>query len=331
MDILMQWGINVIAALQSVPGWTGVMKFYSLFGTAEFFLVAMPLLYWCVDASVGARLAVALIASNSLNSLLKVAFHLPRPYWVDRRALGLSTEPSYGLPSGHAMNSTTLWGYLAIQFKRWWTWAAALVLIGLVSLSRLYLGVHFPTDVLAGWVFGALVLVALSAWERPLATWLKPLAVWQQLALALAVSLVYLWLYGGILAAIAGAPDPALWAQNASLAAAAPATGQPPIDPRNPADAVTAAGMIFGLGASLTLLARRPQFDVRGPWLKRALRLVVGGAGLLVFWLGLKLITPAQPFILEAVMRYLRYGLSIFWALYVAPIVFEKLNLAEAA
>ena len=154
MDILMQWGIHVILALQSVPGWTEVMKFYSLFGTEEFFLVVMPVLYWCVDSAVGIQLGIALIASSSLNSLLKVAFHLPRPYWVDRRVLGLSTETSYGLPSGHAMVSTTLWGLLAAHLKRWWTWAAALLLIGLISLSRLYLGVHFPTDVAAGWVFG---------------------------------------------------------------------------------------------------------------------------------------------------------------------------------
>ena len=155
------------------------------------------------------------------------------------------------------MVSTTLWGFLAMQLKQWWTWAAALALIGLVSLSRIYLGVHFPSDVVASWVFGALVLVALSAWERPFTAWLKPLTVWQQLGLALAVSLVYLWLYVGVLAALAATPDPAQWAQTAALATA-PQAGQPAIDPRNPADAVTAAGLIFGLGVSLTLPGAPP-------------------------------------------------------------------------
>jgi membrane-associated phospholipid phosphatase len=330
MDILMQWGINIILALQSVPGWTGVMKFYSLFGTEEFFLVVMPVLYWCVDSSVGLQVGVALIASGSLNSLLKVAFHLPRPYWVDQRVLGLGTETSYGLPSGHAMASSTLWGLLAAHLKRWWTWAAALVLIGLVSLSRLYLGVHFPTDVLAGWVFGALVLAAVLVWERPLAAMLEPLSVGQQIGLAFAVSAAYLALYDGVLALLAATPDPAAWAQTAALAGV-PRAGQLAIDPRNPADGVTGAGLIFGLGASLALLAHRPCFLVRGPWRLRALRVVVGAAGVLVLWLGLALVTPAQPFIAAAVMRYIRYSSTVFWALYLAPLAFIRLGLAEAA
>lgn len=329
MDSLMQWGASVIVALQGVHGYAGVMKFYSFFGSEEFFLLVMPLLYWCVDASLGLRLAVVLVSSNSLNALLKVAFHLPRPYWYDGRVQALSAETSYGLPSAHAMNSTSLWGFLAQQLRRWWTWAAALALIFLVSLSRLYLGVHFPTDVFAGWLGGAVVLAVFAIGERPAAVWLQRLTFEQHLGLAVAVSLLYIALFGGVLAAISGSPDPAQWEQTASRAAP-PGNGQPATQGRNPADAVTSGGMIVGLGAALAVNARRPRFNARGPWLKRLARFAAGAAGVLVFWLGLKLITPAEPFIVEAVFRYIRYGLAVFWALSLAPMLFVRIGLADA-
>jgi membrane-associated phospholipid phosphatase len=328
MDGLMQWGVNLILALQSVHGYTGVMQFYSSFGTEEFFLLVMPVLYWCVDATLGIRLAVVIISSNGLNGLLKVAFHLPRPFWYDARVQALSVETSYGLPSGHAMNSTTLWGFLAQQLKKWWTWVAALLLIFLVSLSRLYLGMHFPTDILAGWVGGAIVLAAFTLGERPAVAWLRRLTFAQHLGLACAISLMYIALYGGLLAAIAGSPDPAQWEQTAARAMATPA-GQLATLPRDPDHATTNGGMLLGLGAALAVNARRPRFSARGPWLKRLARFAAGTVGVLVFWLGIKLITPPEPFIVEAIFRYFRYALAVFWGLSLAPWLFVRLKLAD--
>jgi len=207
MDALMQWGTDIVVALQAFPGLTGLMEFFTFLGTEEFFLLLMPALYWCIDAGLGLRLAVALTASGSLNELLKLAFHLPRPYWVDSRVQALGTEPSYGLPSGHAMNAVSVWGFIATQLKKNWAWAAALALILLISLSRLYLGVHFPTDVLGGWVFGAGLLWAFLRWEQNARVWLGRLTLWQQIGLAFVVSLVYLALAAGILTAMTGMPD----------------------------------------------------------------------------------------------------------------------------
>src|SRR6185436_699755 len=63
---------------------------------------------------------------------------------------------SFGFPSGHAQNAATAWIATAFYFKKRWIWTTAILLISLVGLSRVYLGVHFPTDVLGGWVIGAL-------------------------------------------------------------------------------------------------------------------------------------------------------------------------------
>lgn len=106
--------------------------------------------------------AVLLLVSNGgalvLNNLLKLGFDRERPQvfeWVTH-----ATSSSF--PSGHAMSSATVYAtvaYLAARLQRtWWartlTFIAAALLIGLISLSRLYLGVHYPSDVAAGILIG---------------------------------------------------------------------------------------------------------------------------------------------------------------------------------
>ena len=327
MDALLEWGIRVILALQSAPGVAGVMHAFTFGGNEEFFLFILPVVYWCVDASLGLRAAVLLVASNNLNALLKLAWHAPRPYWIDPRVAALSRESSYGIPSGHAMNATTIWGFLASRVGKTWAWAGALLLIFLISLSRIYLGVHFPTDVLAGWILGGGVLAAFLAFEPPVTAWLKRLTIGKQLALACAASLIYWALFGGILTAISATPDPSAWEQNAAIAAP-PEPGQPTIDPRNPTGGATGAGMILGLGmAAVCMNWRPPRFQTKGPLWKQSARIVVGLTGVLVFWLGIKLVAPAYPFALAMAFRYVRYALVLFWVLYLAPWAFVKLRL----
>ena len=327
MEALMQWGILAILSMQSVPGLTGVMQFFSFLGREEFFLFFIPAIYWCVDAKLGARLAVVLIASNALNILLKAAFHLPRPYWIDLRVKALGAELSYGLPSGHAMNATAVWGLLASQVRKGWVWAALAALVLMISLSRLYLGVHFPTDVLAGWIFGALLLALFPAIEQPVVARLRRLSMGRQIGLTLAVSLLYFTLFSGILTAIAPTPDPDAWERNAAVSISAK-TGRPATDPRNPKDGSAAAGLILGLGLAFALSSRSAaRFETGGPLARKGLRFAVGMAGVLFFWLGLKAAAPAEPAAMAVAFRYLRYALAIFWALHLAPRVFIRLKL----
>jgi membrane-associated phospholipid phosphatase len=321
--------MNLILALQTVAWLAAPMKFFTFLGSEEFFLLVMPVLYWCVDAGLGLRLAVILITSDGFNHLLKLAFHLPRPYWVDTHVRALAAEASYGLPSGHAQNAVAVWGFVAAQMKRRWAWIAALALIGLISLSRVYLGVHFPGDVVGGWLVGGALLWAFVRWESSVKAWLSGLNVVTQLGLALAISLIYLALAGGILRAIVSTPDPINWEQNAR-APAPPADDEPAIDPRNPESPVSTAGLMFGLGAALAL-RKRARFDARGPWGKRAARFVVGLIGVLIFWLGLRVVFPEGTDLVALALRYVRYALTVFWALYLAPWAFLKTRLVEPA
>ena len=112
-------------------------------------------------------LVAALVGSAVLNEVLKVVFDRPRPEldWAESIA-----GPSF--PSGHAMNSFVVYVVLGLLVLRWWgpragiaALSLSLVVATLVGISRIYLGVHWATDVVAGAIAGALyLLVLVPAW-----------------------------------------------------------------------------------------------------------------------------------------------------------------------
>ena len=170
------------------------MQFFSLLGNDIFFLLVAPVIFWSIDAALGLRLGLFLMISASVNEALKLFMHQPRPYWFSPRVTAFSSESSFGIPSGHAQNAVVVWGTIASYIHKAWAWIAAIALILLIGLSRLYLAVHFPSDVLVGWLIGAVLLWILLKSEKPLLKWFKPLSRSSQLLLALAGSIALILL-----------------------------------------------------------------------------------------------------------------------------------------
>jgi membrane-associated phospholipid phosphatase len=178
MTPILEWGIPVIAWLQGLGAWlTPFMQAFTFLGDEQFYLLILPILLWWVDIGLGIRIGLALLLSAGLNGGLKLVFGMPRPYWVSTKIQALNSGTTYGIPSGHAQNAVVLWGRLAVLVKsgwmRWVLWA----LIALIGISRSYLGVHFPTDVLIGWGIGLLLLWALVALDEPVRTRLARMSV----------------------------------------------------------------------------------------------------------------------------------------------------------
>jgi membrane-associated phospholipid phosphatase len=155
VEAIWQWGLGVIMLLQEVrtPALDAVFGFFSFMGEEEFYILLLPLLFWSVDFAWGARVGFIFLLSAFANSILKDAFRHPRPSDLNP-GLQLGAGEGYGLPSGHAQLSAAVWGTVAVWARKTWVWAAAVALSGMIGLSRVYLGVHFPTDVLAGWILG---------------------------------------------------------------------------------------------------------------------------------------------------------------------------------
>jgi undecaprenyl-diphosphatase len=116
-------------------------------------------------------IAVAVIGAGLLSSTLKAAFERPRPDLVPH---GMSVYTS-SFPSGHSMLSAAVYltlGMVASRFvprrqQKVFFIAVAIAITAAVGASRVYLGVHWPTDVLAGWAVGAawaLVCWCIAAW-----------------------------------------------------------------------------------------------------------------------------------------------------------------------
>lgn len=112
-------------------------------------------------------LLVCLAGAGLLNQLLKLLFARPRPDW-----LPVVEEVGYSFPSGHSMVSFCVYGFLAYAFSRNYSsirqrvvaFSIAGIVVALIGISRIYLGVHYPTDVLAGFVAGGTWLGFCTSW-----------------------------------------------------------------------------------------------------------------------------------------------------------------------
>jgi len=325
MNTWLEWGISIIEWFQNLgEGWLPVMNFFSFLGTENFIMIIMPALFWCYNTSLGFKLGIALLTSNCLNGILKLIFALPRPYWVNDKVRALASESSYGIPSGHSQNAVVLWGRLATALKHPVITLICIALIVLISFSRLYLGVHFPTDVLGGWLMGGLLLTLFMALDKPISQRLEKASFRCKLILAIILPLCLLSL--GILVSTITAQReiPEEWIKAAHIA-----TPQAdPIDPQNPEGIISAAGSLLGLCVGYVLFLQWNGYKVAGSMKKRLARYIVGVCGVVIFFFGLRMIFPHDDSLVAISLRFLRYAFVGFWVSYLAPRVFVSLRLA---
>ncbi|WP_326626107.1 hypothetical protein OIE67_28385 [Nonomuraea fuscirosea] len=103
LDDLHMAELGPIICLQDLPGPVRpVLELVSVFGTDTFFLLCLPVLYWCVSPALGLRLGSVVLPAAATNVIGKLVLYQPRPYWIDARVQPLPAEGAFGLPSGHA-------------------------------------------------------------------------------------------------------------------------------------------------------------------------------------------------------------------------------------
>jgi membrane-associated phospholipid phosphatase len=336
MQVLIDSGIAFIIALQnSVGNWfIAPMRFFSYLGNEEFFLLVLPLVYWSVDSALGLRVAFVLVTSNMFNYVCKLIFAGPRPYWVSSHVRALwTTEISFGIPSNHAQTAVGVWGMFAAYGKRTWIWVVSIAVIFLIGFSRMFLGVHFPHDVIFGWLLGALILWAFVRFWEPVAEWVGKKTLGQQILIAFIVSLMFIVMGFGASTLRSGFQIPETWISNSILAGTVlPA----PIDPNG---TFTAAGTFFGLAVGAAWIMSMGGFQVSGGGLslskdpvgRRAIRYVIGLIGVLIFYMGLGAIFPRGDGFIFYLLRYIRYVLIGWWVTGGAPWVFVRFKIAERA
>ena len=291
MDRMLEWGVDVVLWFQQAsPQLDTFFAFFTFLGDEEFYLLVLPLIYWSINRAVGVRLMVVFLLSGLVNQVAKHLAAQPRPFQYDPRVEEIVSAEGFGLPSGHTQSAVVVWGYLASVARKRWVWVVAVSLMVLTPLSRIYLGVHFPTDVMGGYVLGLLVLWLWLRNGARLEEWFFQQETIHQLILITAVPALAM----------------AVWPTE---------------------DMVTGGGTMVGIGAGLVLERRLVGFDVAGSLLRRAFRFLVGLVVLAGLWLGLRIAFDGlEPAI---ILRVVRYALVGFWGAVGAPWVFLKLGLAE--
>ena len=311
--------IEILATyfIQGLGTWlVPVMEFFSFCASEEFFMLVVPILYWCLDSAVGMRVGVVVMMSSSVVDFTKMACQLARPYWIFPKVHAYALETSFGLPSGHTQKAVAVWATLATSFKKKWLWIVSIFMIIMIALSRIYLGVHFLSDILAGLVISILFLVLYMKFEAPVARWAKKQPLWIIALASLAVSLAPILISAAIRNANAGWQVPAGWLVT-------------DIDPFNLEGILTLNGTLFGMLLGYAWIKRAGGFKVPGTPVQLVLRYVLGVAGVFIIRYGLKFIFPESPDFFGYTLRFIRYGLIGLWVTGVAPIIFIKLKLSQ--
>nr|BAL44386.1 PA-phosphatase related phosphoesterase [uncultured bacterium]BAL56584.1 phosphoesterase, PA-phosphatase related [uncultured Chloroflexota bacterium] len=308
--------LNLVISIQGWgSSWTGIMRFFSFLGTEEFFLLVLPALYWNLDASLGLRVGVILLSSGALNSLLKMFFHMPRPYWVSEKVIPMAGETSFGIPSGHAQVSVGVWGMVAAWVRRWWATVAAVLLVFCIGLSRIYLGVHFPQDVVAGWLLGVLLLAGFLMLERPFLAAFRRLSTgWQ---------LFSIWLFSVALIALGAFARAQAFELPPEWIRLATRRGLEPPQPWALHGVINPAAALFGLVSGAIWIRNRGGLTPSGIWWQRVLHYGIGIFGIMLLWMGLGALFPRGETLFAFSLRYLRYALIGFWVSGLAPYLFQ--------
>lgn len=294
-----EWGISVIQAVQSLqnPFLTVIMRIITFLGDPLSYIILLPIIFWCIDEKKGFVLGFVSLFSAGINTAIKNTVRVPRPYIMEP-SVGLDTVEGFSTPSGHAQGSVTFWSLSAAladkkRSPHWLRILAAFLLPFLIGFSRIYLGVHYPTDVLLGWIIGALI-VALTYYTLPL-----------------------------IIRYIVSFPKSLLLLLTALITFI--------FNVFSPKDTHMAAAF-FGFTAGFIFLTKTENaaFSAKsGTFWQKAARLGIGYLCAGILYVAVKFISPVQGKDYYELFHFLRYSVVAFFASYAAPKLFIALKLAS--
>jgi len=312
--------------MQNIGDWlTPIMKFFTWLGYPQAYMILIVCVYWSVDRKLGLRMAIFLPVVSSLNSILKQAFHAPRPFWFDQRIEAIYLSNGFGMPSGHAQ-AATVWLYISSYLKNRLFWILAIVVTLMIGLSRVYLGVHFTSQVVSGWFIGIALAILFIHFESRFLHWLLHRTLRSQLLFVSGISILFLLLAWIFVYLLRSWEVPVEWITNASDDLAGT---EESIELSVGLSA--AAGNIGGFwGAAIGALLSHKigGFDSGGLWWKRVLRSI---AGLLLFaalYGTINLISPeesSEP--LYSIWRFCGFFVISFSAIFLIPILFIRVKL----
>ncbi len=298
--------MDLLLWLQSIrsPFLTAVMSAITWLGHEILPVVVICIFYWCVNKKWAYKMGFSFFFSGLIVQGLKITFRIPRPWTVnsDLKPVesALSAATGYSFPSGHTQAAASLYGTLALLFKKWWAKLICILVLLLVALSRLYLGVHTPLDVgVALAITVCFTVIICMVYDR---LYGKQSAI-VTVSGIMALMSIGLFIYGIVM------------------------LKKGVIDYDNVRDSfkTSGAGVAFALGYYIERSFINFDVKAKNIWMQ-IVKLVCGIAPALGAYAGLKklfsvIFTTTAPMIFG---DFIRYFILVFWIIAVYPAIFKK-------
>ena len=158
----MEYQLDILMYLQSIRSelLTSIFTFFTICTEVPVITVLTGILYWCINKKAGQKTLFALCGSLNINTGIKNFVKMPRPIGTKGlESLRIETATGHSFPSGHTQTATTFWTSMMVQFKKVWIYVVGILMILGAGISRLYLAVHWPMDVIVGWIFGIILSI----------------------------------------------------------------------------------------------------------------------------------------------------------------------------
>ena len=284
-----------------MPGLNEFMLLITKLGEETAFLVMALIVFWCVDKRKGYFVMTVGFIGTIANQFLKLACRVPRPWVQDENFTILEqareAAAGYSFPSGHSQSSVGTFGAIAATAqKRWIRWICIAVCI-LVPLSRMYIGVHTPADVLVGAGMAAVMVLLL---KKPVIE--KGVSAMKVLIPAMIVMAIGLLLYTEF------------WPFPEDMDAHNLESGMK--------NAYTMIGCLTGVAVVYVLERKYVDFTTDAVWWAQVLKVILGLGVVLLVKEGLR--TPLEKIIGDPLpARAVRYFLIVLVAGFVWPMSFR--------
>lgn len=272
-------------------------------GTETFFILLLTFIYWVINKKAGRRFIVFFLFSAWFNSFFKEIFKRPRPFQVSKNVIPAFDATEYGLPSGHTQAGTLIGLVSIIEIRKQLATIMFVGYIFLMGISRMVHGVHYPQDVILGWIFGILIVFALYKLDRRLTGFFREIRFKGILILTIITTAI-------------------IWVMNYWVHPS----------PDGFVGTLTPGGSLVGVIPGIYIESRYIRFSTEGRSLQKIVRYIVGIITLILIQEGLKSVMAAMSghtFQVDAMVRFIRYVLVGLWLTAGAPWLFTKIKLAS--
>jgi len=296
--------MGILYALESIrnPVMDAVLGAVTYLGDEMAFIAVAIVVYWCFSKKYGYYIMATGMIGTSLNQFLKIMCRVPRP-WVRDPDFTIvesarAAATGYSFPSGHTQNAVGVLGGIARFTKSRAVRIVCIVIAVLVAFSRMYLGVHYPSDVGFGVVCGLVLVFALYPMFDRIEEHPKGVVILFGVTAALSLA-------AGLYVEFRAWPAD--------------------IDAANLAGSIKALYMIFGctlaLAIAIPIERKKIDFDTKAPWWAQILKAVLGLAIVIGLRAGLK---PGLTAIFGTlyIAHAIRYGAAVLFVVLVWPLTF---------